>query len=173
MAKESGRKASAARPSDNNLQAYFDCTAFRTEKRRKPQTGQTYPWIVGSTTMVNHYYFYCVDKDFGPLFLKSCSYFPYTAKLCLNGQEYLKRQLDQEGINYEALDRGNLLACICHKVSSEKSLLQDSRKQEESAPPGGPAARHAAGAFCRARPRCTKASRGLPERSMSIFPRAA
>src|ERR1051325_1786932 len=30
---------------------------FRTEKRRNPKTGQTYPWIVQSTAMVNHYYF--------------------------------------------------------------------------------------------------------------------
>ena len=43
--------------------------------------------------MVNHYYFYCVDEDFGPFFLKFCSYFPYNAKLCINGHEYLKRQL--------------------------------------------------------------------------------
>ena len=60
---------------------------FRTEKRRNPQTGRSYPWIVRSTAMVNHYYFYCVDKDFGPFFIKFCSYFPYTAKLCLNGHE--------------------------------------------------------------------------------------
>jgi hypothetical protein len=26
--------------------------------------------------MVNHYYFYCVDEDFGPFFLKLCSYEP-------------------------------------------------------------------------------------------------
>jgi hypothetical protein len=32
--------------------------------------------------MVNHYYFYCVDEDFGPFFLKFCSYFHYNAKLC-------------------------------------------------------------------------------------------
>jgi hypothetical protein len=83
---------------------------FRTEKRRNPQTGQTYPWIVRSTAMVNHYYFYCVDKDFGPFFLKFCSYFPYTAKLCLNGHEYLKRQLNQEGVKHEALDNG-ILSC--------------------------------------------------------------
>ena len=43
--------------------------------------------------MINHYYLYCVDRDFGPFFLKFCSYFPYTAKLCINGHEYLKRQL--------------------------------------------------------------------------------
>ena len=83
---------------------------FRTEKRRNPETGRSYPWIVRSTAMVNHYYFYCVDKDFGPFFIKFCSYFPYTAKLCINGHEYLKRQLDREGIGYEALDNG-ILSC--------------------------------------------------------------
>src|SRR5262249_34224211 len=83
---------------------------FRTEKRRHPTTGQPYPWIVRSTAMVNHYYFYCVDRDFGPFFLKFCSYFPYNAKLCLNGHEYLKRQLAKEGIAFEALDNG-ILSC--------------------------------------------------------------
>ena len=60
--------------------------------------------------MVNHYYFYCVDEDFGPFFLKFCSYFPYNAKLCLNGHEYLKRQLAKAGIAFEALDNG-VLSC--------------------------------------------------------------
>ena len=49
---------------------------MRTERRRSRNTGGTYPWIVESTAMVNHYYFYCVDEDFGPFFLKFCSYFP-------------------------------------------------------------------------------------------------
>src|SRR5262245_20555117 len=85
-------------------------TVFRTEKRRSPKTGLPYPWIVRSTAMVNHYYFYCVDEDFGPFFLKFCSYFPYNAKLCLNGHEYLKRQLAKEGIAFAALDNG-ILSC--------------------------------------------------------------
>jgi hypothetical protein len=50
---------------------------FRTEKRRNPQTSQRYPWIVRSTAMVNHYYWYGLDRDCGPFFLKFCSYFPY------------------------------------------------------------------------------------------------
>ena len=62
--------------------------------------------IVDSTAMVNHYYFYCVDEDFGPFFLKFCSYFPYNAKLCINGHEYLKRQLAKRGVAFEALDNG-------------------------------------------------------------------
>ena len=49
---------------------------------------------------------YGIDRDFGPFFLKFCTYFPYTAKLCLNGHEYAKRQLDNRGIGYAALDNG-------------------------------------------------------------------
>jgi len=67
-------------------------SVFRTEKRRDVH-GKTYPWIIRSTAMPNHYYVYILDRDFGPLFLKFCSYFPYPAKLCLNGHEWLKRQL--------------------------------------------------------------------------------
>jgi len=83
------------------------------EKARVPRTvrkafgnGGTIPWIDYSSANVNFYYFYCLDEDFGPFFIKFCSYFPYTAKLCINGHEYLKCQLEQRGIDYEALDNG-------------------------------------------------------------------
>ena len=100
---------------------------FRTERRRNPRTGQPYPWIVRSSAMVNNYYVYAVDRDFGPFFLKFCSYFPFNAKLCLNGHEYAKRQLAQKGIAFEALDNG-VLKCadpkrsqaICDGLSSAK-----------------------------------------------------
>jgi hypothetical protein len=54
---------------------------FRTEKRRNPETGATYPWIVSATGIVNQFYVYAVDAEFGPFFIKFSSYFPYTAKL--------------------------------------------------------------------------------------------
>jgi hypothetical protein len=49
---------------------------FRTERRRNPTTGAAYPWIVTATAMVNQFYVYVVDEDFGPFFLKFSSYFP-------------------------------------------------------------------------------------------------
>ena len=77
--------------------------------------------------MVNHYYFYCVDEDFGPFFLKFCSYFPYNAKLCINGNEYLKRQLAKRGVAFEALDNGvkscanpKLMQRLCDELSADK-----------------------------------------------------
>ena len=78
-------------------------TVFRTEKRRNAQ-GRSYPWVVRSTGMVNHFYFYCLDDDFGPFFLKFCSYFPYTAKLCLNGHHWAQRQAAKAGAGFTAMD---------------------------------------------------------------------
>jgi hypothetical protein len=62
------------------------------------------------TVYVNHYYFYIDDEDFGPLFVKVCSYAPWGIKLCLNGHEWAKRQLEKRKIAYEALDNG-FLSC--------------------------------------------------------------
>jgi hypothetical protein len=99
----------------------------RTERRHDPRTGMTYPWVVDSTAMVNHFYFYCVDEDFGPFFLKFCSYFPYNAKLCINGNEYAKCQLRKRGIAFKALDNGVLwcedpraLQRICDGLDDKK-----------------------------------------------------
>ncbi|WP_373508663.1 hypothetical protein [Thiocapsa sp.] len=78
---------------------------FRTEKRRDTH-GDSYPWIVKTTGVVNQFYFYCLDADFGPFFLKFCSYFPYNAKLCINGNEWAKRQAAKAEIGFEPLDNG-------------------------------------------------------------------
>jgi hypothetical protein len=70
------------------------------------------------TVYVNHYYFYIDDADFGPLFIKVCSYAPWGTKLCLNGHEWAKRQLEKKGIAYEALDNG-FLSCADPKKLQE------------------------------------------------------
>jgi hypothetical protein len=100
---------------------------FCTERRRNEQTGANYSWLVRSTALVNHLYVYCMDRDFGPFFLKFCTYSPYNAKLCLFGHEYVKRQLDYRGIGYEALDNGILsrddpqrVQALCDGLSAEK-----------------------------------------------------
>jgi hypothetical protein len=100
---------------------------YRTQKRRNAATGKTYPWIYRTSAMVNHYYFYILDEDFGPLFIKFASYFPYQAKVCLNGHEYVKCQLRKAGIAFEALDNGILscadpvrLQAICASLTSQK-----------------------------------------------------
>src|SRR5664279_1485247 len=79
---------------------------WRTQRRHNPATGGSYAWLVRATAFINFFYFYCVDADFGPFFIKFSTYFPFTAKICINGNEWAKRQAAKAGIGFEALDNG-------------------------------------------------------------------
>jgi hypothetical protein len=57
---------------------------------------------------VNHYYFYVIDPEWGPAFIKVCAYAPYAIKICLNGHEWAKRQLARRRLRFTALDNGFL-----------------------------------------------------------------
>ena len=52
------------------------------------------------------YYFYLWDEDFGPAFIKVCAYFPYPAKIWVNGHEWAKRQAARAGIAFTELSNG-------------------------------------------------------------------
>ena len=78
---------------------------------RKTQRGR---WVhfawQRKSIYVNHYYIYVIDPDWGPAFIKVCGYAPYALKLCLNGHEWAKRQLQRRRMGFTALDNG-FLAC--------------------------------------------------------------
>jgi hypothetical protein len=96
-----------------------------TWRATKQVTGKAVQFTYQRTTVyVNHYYLYFIDREWGPGFLKVCGYAPYTMKLCLNGHEWAKRQLSQQGIAFEALDNGFLsctdpaaLQAVCTSLS--------------------------------------------------------
>jgi hypothetical protein len=97
--------ACAARSSSANVPGITRSAGMTAVSSHRPLT-KRYPWIIRSTAMVNHYYVYLLDRDFGPPFIKFCSYCPYPAKLCLNGHEWLKRQLTQRDVAFAPLDNG-------------------------------------------------------------------
>jgi hypothetical protein len=55
---------------------------------------------------VSCYYFYVWDDDFGPGFIKLCSYFPYPVKVWVNGHEWAKQQARKAGIGFSELANG-------------------------------------------------------------------
>jgi hypothetical protein len=55
---------------------------------------------------VTCYYFYLWDENFGPAFIKVCAYFPYPAKIWINGHEWAKRQAAKAGIGFTELSNG-------------------------------------------------------------------
>ncbi len=73
----------------------------------------------------NHYYIYVLDPEWGPAFIKVCGYAPYAIKICLNGHEWAKRQLQRRRIRFTALDNGFVdcthpatLQTICDSLSA-------------------------------------------------------
>src|SRR3989304_879492 len=103
------------------------CNAFKGSTSKDPDSKRVSVNYTRQSACVNHYYFYMVDKDFGPAFIKVCSYAPYSIKVCINGHEWAKRQLDKEGIAYEALDNGfkscadpARLQSICNRLGPQE-----------------------------------------------------
>lgn len=66
------------------------------------------PWFsfTKAQRRVSCFYFYLWDQDFGPAFIKVCAYFPYPAKVWVNGHEWAKRQAAQAGLGVTALSNG-------------------------------------------------------------------
>ncbi len=58
------------------------------------------------SSVPDHWYFYFADGEWGPAFVKLCSYAPYPLWCCANGHEWAKRQLAKAGVGFEALDNG-------------------------------------------------------------------
>jgi len=75
---------------------------------------------------VGIYYFYVLDREFGPGFIKICTYFPYPAKVWLNGHEWAKRQARKAKIDFTELangfagcDRPERLQAICDRFGPD------------------------------------------------------
>ena len=55
---------------------------------------------------VGMYYFYVLDPEFGPGFIRICTYFPYPSRVWINGHEWAKRQVAREHIDFSELANG-------------------------------------------------------------------
>lgn len=75
-------------------------------KKCDPKPGQSRFAFVKARRQCTAYYFYVLDRDFGPGFIKIVSYFPYPAKVWVNGHEWLKRQADRAGLRFSTLANG-------------------------------------------------------------------
>lgn len=51
-----------------------------------------------------HVYYYFVDREFGLMHVRVQTWLPFPIQVCLNGREYLARQLDKAKIGYDKRD---------------------------------------------------------------------
>jgi hypothetical protein len=64
----------------------------------RPTTGQ--PHIELKPRFVWQYYFYILDDALGRMWIRVCPYFPFSARVCLNGHGWLASRMRQEGIHF-------------------------------------------------------------------------
>jgi hypothetical protein len=77
-----------------------------------------------------HYYGYFQDAEVGLVHARLQTWFPFTVQICLNGREWLARQLDQAGIGY--LRRANSFVALADAAAAQ--ALMD-RQLRTSWPP--------------------------------------
>ena len=60
--------------------------------------------LVPARRKCRFFYFYYLDPDFGLMHVRLQSWLPFDVQVCLNGREWLARQLGREGIGFEKAD---------------------------------------------------------------------
>ena len=73
------------------------CNTMTVKPNRETQKLE----VTSRPTKCKHYYFYYNDEEFGWMFLKIQTWFPYNVQIYINGREYLSKLLDKNGIKYE------------------------------------------------------------------------
>jgi len=89
----------------------FDLRKDRAEKKLK---------LVAKERKCLHLYFYYLDREFGLMHVRLQTWLPFTIQVCLNGREWLARQMDRAGISY--LKRDNCFTQISDLKQAQKLM---------------------------------------------------
>ena len=112
------------------FQLVWDARQRDSDPSKPPQF-----FFVKAERRVTCYYFYVRDEDFGPAFIKVCAYFPYPAKIWVNGHEWAKRQAARAGIAFTELPADSPL--VRTPVRCRKSAAGCSPAPSRCSPSGG------------------------------------
>ena len=74
-----------------------------------------------------HLYHYYQHPDFGLMHVRVQTWFPFTVDVCLNGREWLARQMDRAGLSYE--QRDNCFASVSDPLRAQ-TLLDEQRRTD-------------------------------------------
>lgn len=88
-------------PSKTGLISAFSTVELCRTITVKPNHSSQKLEIVSKNTKCKHYYLYFNDAEFGWMFLKIQTWFPYNVQIYFNGREYLSKLLDKNNIKYE------------------------------------------------------------------------
>jgi len=98
---ELARKGLEANPEKTGLIAAFSAVELCSTMTVKPNRNSHMLEVTSRPTKCKHYYFYYNDEEFGWMFMKIQTWFPYNVQVYINGREYLSRLLSKNNISYE------------------------------------------------------------------------
>jgi hypothetical protein len=81
----------------------------------------------GGTKKCLHYYHYYSHPQMGLLHVRTQTWFPFTVQICLNGREWLARQMDQAGIGY--VKKANCFVDI-EDLAAAQALMDEQLKAD-------------------------------------------
>ena len=84
------------------LAAVESCQSF------KLAYGEGRPRVVPARRKCLCLYFYFLDRQFGLMHVRIATWFPFSVQVCLNGHDWLARQMNRHGIGYRQLDNAFL-----------------------------------------------------------------
>ena len=67
-----------------------------------------------------HFYFYQIHPQFGFMHLRLQSWFPFLVQVCINGREWLSRQMDQHQMDYHRKE--NCFTWISHGAGAQRLM---------------------------------------------------
>lgn len=76
------------------------CQSFDLRKDRATKHLQ----LVSKERKCLHLYFYYLDREFGLMHVRLQSWLPFSIQVCVNGREWLARQMERAGIGYQKRD---------------------------------------------------------------------
>ena len=76
------------------------CQTFTIRRDREKRQLQ----LVAHASKCLHFYFYFLVREFGLMHIRLQSWLPLTIQICINGREWLARQMKRAGIAYEQKD---------------------------------------------------------------------
>ena len=114
---------------------------FCATKHTGTTTGGIYFRWAKEERRVGVYYFYVLDREFGPGFIKICTYFPYPAKVWINGHEWAKHQARRARHRLHRAGQRVRHLCPPGPAAGDLRPLRPGRRRKRSSTGGSPPSR--------------------------------
>ena len=120
-------------PEDSTFEGIFAVFVSRAPgllwEVKKFETGSIDIRRKEKSSLINHYYFHIIDKDWGHICIKICCHPPFTCSIMLNGHEWVEREkhikelnITKEGNCFTSYSDGNKLSEIADTLKDKGQL---------------------------------------------------